>query len=174
LLAVACALSAAAAPAAKEPTVAQRLAGFDAYMETLVRDWNVPGIGVAVVAKDQVVLAEGWGFRDCGKKLPFTPQTVVPIASNTKLFSALAAGMLVEEGKLAWDAPVKQFVPQIRFYNDQLDATVSIRDMLGHRTGITRHDAIWYNSDFTRKELSSACRTSSPRSPSGSSSSTTT
>lgn len=136
------AVAAAAAPAAKEPTIAQRLAGFDAYMETLVRDWNVPGIGVAIVAKDQVVLAKGWGFRDYGRKLPFTPQTVVPIASNSKLFTAVAAGFLVEGGKLAWDAPVKQFAPSIRFYNDELDATVSIRDMLGHRTGITRHDGI--------------------------------
>jgi CubicO group peptidase (beta-lactamase class C family) len=165
LLAVASAVSAAAAPAPKEPTVAQRLTGLDVYMETLVRDWNVPGIGVAVVARDQVVLAKGWGFRDYGKKLPFTPQTVVPIASNTKLFTAVAAGMLVEEGKLAWDAPVKQFVPSIRFYNDQLDATVSIRDMLGHRTGITRHDAIWYKSDFTRKELFERLRYLEPKEP---------
>jgi CubicO group peptidase (beta-lactamase class C family) len=125
----------------------------------------VPGIGIAVVAKDRVVLAKGWGFRDCGKKLPFTPQTVVPIASNTKLFTAVAAGMLVEEGKLAWDAPVKQFVPSIRFYDNQLDATVSIRDMLGHRTGITRHDMIWYKSDFTRKELFERLRYLEPKEP---------
>jgi CubicO group peptidase (beta-lactamase class C family) len=165
LLAVAWVASATAAPPAKEPTVAQRLAGFDAYMETLVRDWNVPGIGVAVVAKDQVMLAKGWGFRDYGKKLPFTPQTVVPIASNTKLFTSVAAGMLVEEGKLAWDAPVKQYVPSIRFYDDQLDATVSIRDMLGHRTGITRHDLIWYKSDFTRRELFERLRYLEPKEP---------
>jgi CubicO group peptidase (beta-lactamase class C family) len=157
--------SAAAAPPATEPTVAKRLVGFDAYMDKLVRDWNVPGIGVAIVAKDQVVLARGWGYRDYGKKLPFTPQTVVPIASNTKLFTAVAAGMLVEEGKLAWDAPVKQYVPQVRFYNDQLDAAVSIRDMLGHRTGITRHDSIWYKSHFTRKELFERLRYLEPKEP---------
>lgn len=168
VVAVACvasAVGAAAAPPAKEPTVAQRLAGLDAYMEALVREWNVPGIGVAVVAKDQVALAKGWGFRDYGKKLPFTPQTVVPIASNTKLFTSVAAGMLVEEGKLAWDAPVKQYVPSIRFYSDPLDATVSIRDMLGHRTGITRHDLIWYKSDFTRKELFDRLRYLEPKEP---------
>jgi CubicO group peptidase (beta-lactamase class C family) len=163
--AVAGPVGAAAAPAAKGPTVAQRLAGFDGYMDTLVRDWNVPGIGVAIVARDQVVLAKGWGFRDYGKKLPFTPRTVVPIASNTKLFTAVAAGMLVEEGKLAWDAPVKQYVPSIRFHDDRLDATVSIRDMLGHRTGITRHDLIWYKSDFTRKELFERLRYLEPKEP---------
>jgi CubicO group peptidase (beta-lactamase class C family) len=76
-----------------------------------------------------------------------------PIASNTKLFTAVAAGMLVEEGKLTWDKPVRESVPAIRFYNDQLNNTVTLRDMLSHRTGITRHDTIWYKSDFTRKEL---------------------
>jgi CubicO group peptidase (beta-lactamase class C family) len=137
----------------KAPDPARRLDGFDAYMQKVVKDWNVPGIGVAVIAKDQVIFAKGYGYRDYGQKLPFTTRTVVPIASNTKLFTATAAGLLVEDGKLEWDKPVRQFVPGIQFYNDELNATVTIRDMLSHRTGITRHDTIWYKSDFTRKEL---------------------
>ena len=137
----------------KTPDPARRLEGFDAYMQKVVKDWNVPGIGVAVIAKDKVILAKGYGYRDYGQKLPFTTRTVVPIASNTKLFTATAAGLLVEDGKLEWDKPVRQFVPGIQFYNDELNATVTIRDMLSHRTGITRHDTIWYKSDFTRKEL---------------------
>lgn len=75
------------------------------------------------------------------------------IASNTKLFTATAIGFLVEEGKIDWDKPVKKYVPQIQFYNDELNANVTIRDMLSHRTGISRHDYIWYKSDFTREEL---------------------
>src|SRR5262245_7352019 len=138
---------------AATPDPAQRLQGFDAYMEKVVKDWNVPGIGVAVVVKDKVVFAKGYGYRDYGKKLPFTARTVVPIASNTKLFTATGVGLLVEDGKLEWDKPIRQFVPGARFYNDELNATVTIRDMLAHRTGITRHDSIWYKSDFTRKEL---------------------
>ena len=96
---------------------------------------------------------KGYGFRDYEKKLPFTPTTMSPIASNTKLFTAVAAGMLVEEGKLSWDKPVRESVPAIRFHDDQLNNTVTLRDMLAHRTGITRHDTIWYKSDFTRKQL---------------------
>ena len=138
---------------ADDPALAKKLGDFDAYMQKVVKDWNVPGIGVGIVVKDKLVFARGYGFRDYGRKLPFTPQTTVPIASNTKLFTAVAAGLLVEEGKLEWDRPVREFVPGIRFYNDELTATVTIRDMLSHRTGITRHDSIWYKSDFTRKEL---------------------
>ncbi|RYF49650.1 MAG: penicillin-binding protein, partial [Cytophagaceae bacterium] len=75
------------------------------------------------------------------------------IASNTKLFTATAVGMLVNEGKLEWDKPVKTFVPAINFFNDELNNTVTVRDMLSHRTGISRHDLIWYKSGFTRAEL---------------------
>jgi CubicO group peptidase (beta-lactamase class C family) len=110
-------------------------------------------VGVGIVVNDKLVFAQGYGYRDYEKRLPFTPGTMSPIASNTKLFTAIAAGMLVEEGKLTWDKPVRQSVPSIRFYNDQLNDTVTLRDMLSHRTGITRHDTIWYKSDFTRKQL---------------------
>ncbi len=111
------------------------------------------GIGVGIVVGDKLVFAKGYGYRDYGKKLPFTPKTLYQIASNTKLFTAVAAGLLVDEGKLTWDKPVRESVPSIQFYNDQLNKTVTLRDMLAHRTGITRHDTIWYQSDFSRKEL---------------------
>jgi CubicO group peptidase (beta-lactamase class C family) len=133
--------------------VASRLEGFDAYMAKTLKDWNAPGVGVGIVVNDKLVFAKGYGYRDYEKKLPYTPRTISPIASNTKLFTAIAAGMLVEEGKLTWDKPVRESAPAIRFYNDQLNNSVTLRDMLSHRTGITRHDSIWYKSDFTRKEL---------------------
>src|SRR6059036_3664131 len=135
------------------PSGDSRLEGFDAYMAQVLRDWNVPGIGVGIVIKDKLVFAKGYGYRDYGKKLPFTPTTTQPIASNTKLFTAIAAGMLVEEGTLDWDKPIRQYVPGIKFFDDDLDRTITIRDMLSHRTGITRHDLIWYKSDFTQKDL---------------------
>ena len=133
--------------------VTHRLEGLDAYMAKTLKDWNAPGVGVGIVVNDKLVFAKGYGFRDYEKKLPYTPGTMSPIASNTKLFTAIAAGMLVEEGKLSWDKPVRESVPGIRFFNDQLNTTVTLRDMLSHRTGITRHDTIWYKSDFTRKQL---------------------
>jgi CubicO group peptidase (beta-lactamase class C family) len=138
---------------AQQQSVEQKLAGFDAYMAQVLKDWNVPGIGVGIVVKDRLVFAKGYGYRDHGKKIPFTPTTTQPIASNTKLFTAVAAGLLVDEGKLDWDKPIRQYVPSIQFYNDDLNRSITIRDMLSHRTGITRHDLIWYKSSFTQKEL---------------------
>lgn len=145
--------------------VAGRLAGFDDYMAKVLKDWNGPGIGVGIVVGDKLVFAKGYGYRDYGKKLPFTPGTVCPIASNTKLFTAIAAGMLVDDGKLTWDKPVRESVPAIRFYNEDLNNTVTLRDMLSHRTGITRHDTIWYKSDFTRKELFERVKYLEPQEP---------
>ncbi len=143
----------AGSAAAQNINVTQALDGFDGYMAKILKDWNAPGVGVGIVVNDKLVFAKGYGYRDYEKKFPFTAATMSPIASNTKLFTAVAAGMLVEEGKLSWDKPVRESAPTIRFHNDQLNNSVTLRDMLSHRTGITRHDAIWYKSDFTRKQL---------------------
>jgi CubicO group peptidase (beta-lactamase class C family) len=165
LLALALLIASTTGAHAQDVDVAKKLEGFDDYMAKVLKDWNGPGIGVGIVVGDRLVFAKGYGYRDYEKKLPFTPGTVCPIASNTKLFTAVAAGMLVEEGKLNWDKPVRESVPTIRFNNEQLNNTVTLRDMLSHRTGITRHDTIWYKSDFTRKELFDRLKYLEPQEP---------
>ena len=131
----------------------KKLKGFDQYMEKLLKDWNIAGAGVGIVYKNTLIYAKGYGYRDFEKKLPVTPSTLYQIASNTKLFTAISVGFMVDQGKLEWDQPVKKYIPSINFYNDYLDNTITIRDMLSHRTGISRHDLIWFKSDFSRKQL---------------------
>src|SRR5207245_8566141 len=138
---------------AQAPDITKKLDGFDSYMSQILKDWNTPGIGVGIVVNDKLVFAKGYGYRDYEKKLPFTPTTLQQIASNSKLFTAVAAGVLVEEGKLTWDKPIRESVPTIQFYNDQLNDNVTYRHMLQQRPGVTRHDLIWFRSPFTRKEL---------------------
>ena len=150
---------------AQDADVAKKLQGFDAYMEQTLKDWNTPGVGVGIVVGNKLVFVKGYGYRDYEKKLPFTARTLQPIASNSKLFTAVAAGMLVEEGKLTWDKPIKQSVPEIEFYNDQLNNYVTLHDMLSHRTGVTRHDLIWFKSPFTRKELFERLKYLEPQEP---------
>ena len=149
----------------QEAEIAKKLQGFDAYVEQTLKDWNTPGVGVGIVVNDKLVFAKGYGYRDYEKKLPFTTKTMQPIASNSKLFTAIAAGMLVEEGKLTWDKPVRESVPEIQFYNDELNSNVTLRDMLSHRTGVTRHDLIWFKSPFTRKELFERLKYLEPQQP---------
>ena len=129
--------------AQQQPSIESRLAGFDDYMAHLLETWNAPGVGVGIVVKDKLVFAKGYGYRDYEKKLPYTPTTTQPIASNTKLFTAIAPGLLVHEGKLDWDKAIPSYVPSIKFASEELDRAVTMRDMLSHRTGISRHDAVW-------------------------------
>ena len=138
---------------AQDTDIHRKLGDFDGYMEKTLKDWNTPGAGVGIVVKDRLVFAKGYGYRDYEKKLPVTPNTLFQIASNTKLFTSIAVGLLVDEGRLDWDKPVQQYVPIIQFYNEDLNNTVSIHDMLAHRSGMSRHDMIWYKSDLSRKEL---------------------
>jgi CubicO group peptidase (beta-lactamase class C family) len=159
------ALAAGPSPELQEKDIVKRLQGFDGYMAKILQDWNAPAVGVGIVAGDKLVFAKGYGYRDYENKVPFTAATLGQIASNTKLFTAVAAGLLVEEGKLTWDKPVRDSVPAIQFYNDQLDNTVTLRDMLAHRTGITRHDTIWYKSDFSRRELFEKLKFLEPQEP---------
>ncbi len=139
--------------AAQEINLEKNLQGIDPIIEKILKDWNVPGCGVGIVVKGKLIFAKGYGYRNIEKKLPVTANTLFQIASNTKLFTATSIGFLVDEGKLDWDKPIKKYVPQIQFFNDELNANVTIRDMLSHRTGISRHDGIWYKSDFTRQEM---------------------
>ena len=137
----------------QEYNLKKSLKGFDDYIHKVMIDWNSPGIAVGIIIKDKLVFAEGFGYRDLEKKLPVTSKTLFPIASNTKLFTSVAMGMLVEKGEMTWNNPISTHIPQIKFYNQDLYNNVTLRDMLSHRTGISRHDFIWYKSDFSRKEL---------------------
>src|SRR5947209_19916193 len=83
---------------AQDIDVAKRLDGFDDYMAKVLKDWNGPGIGIGIVAGDKLVFAKGYGYRDYWKKQPFNTGTDCPIASNTTIFTAVAAGMVAEEG----------------------------------------------------------------------------
>lgn len=125
----------------------------DKYIDSTLKEWNVPGLAMSVVYKDKVIYTKGYGYRDYEKKLPVEAHTVFPIASNTKLFTATVAAILHHDGKLSLDKPVKNYLPALNFSTDELNAKVTIRDMLSHRTGLPRYDAIWVNAAFTRKEM---------------------
>jgi CubicO group peptidase (beta-lactamase class C family) len=165
VLAVAMLAIAAASGAQVPRNVDAAMSGFDTYMTKVLRDWDAPGLGIGIVVRDSLVWAKGYGYRDYGRKIPYTPTTTQPIASNSKLFTVMAAGMLVADGKLGWDEPFRRYVPDVRFYNDELDREITLRDMLSHRTGVTRHDLIWYESPFTRKELWDRMRYLEPSAP---------
>ncbi len=116
----------------------------DAIVSQAIEEFHVPGIAVAVVAGNKTILCKGYGMRDLEKELPVTENTVFPIASNTKAFTSFLLGQLVQEGKIAWDDPVVKYIPKFRLHNEELTSQVTLRDLIAHRTGIPRHDVLWY------------------------------
>ena len=99
--------------------------------------WNVPGLALVIVKDDQVQLAKGFGVREIGKPDKVDENTLFAIGSNTKAFTATAVGLLVQEGKLAWDDPVTKYIPAFKLYDDHTTQLITIRDLLCHRCGLS-------------------------------------
>lgn len=116
----------------------------DAIVNQALEEFHVPGAAVAVVVGDKIIHCRGYGMRDLERELPVTEDTAFLIASNTKAFTSLLIGQLVEEGKVAWNDPVIKYIPEFQLYNEELSSQVTLRDLIAHRTGIPRHDVLWY------------------------------
>ena len=122
----------------------QRLTGLDAKLQTLLADWKTPGFAVAVVEKNRVVYSKGFGYKDYENKTPVTPNTLFAIGSCTKAFTSSLLGILRNENKLDFDKSPESYLPDLKFFNHEMDNLITIRDMMCHRTGLPRHDYSWY------------------------------
>jgi CubicO group peptidase (beta-lactamase class C family) len=137
---------------AQKPTD-PRLQGLDTFAMKVLKDHHAPGVSIAVVEKSKVIYTGGFGYRDYEKKLPVTENTLFAIGSCTKAFTASMIGMLQDEGKVNIDKPVRNYFPELKFYNEYTNDHATLRDMMSHRTGLPRHDNSWYGSTATRNEL---------------------
>ena len=139
------------------PTVdAQALSAFDARVEAVRRQFDVPGIAVAIVKDGQVVLARGYGLRETGKPAPVDEHTMFAIASNTKAFTATALQMLAEDGKLDMNDRVIDHLPWFRMSDPYITHDMRIRDLLAHRSGLSlgAGDLLyWPTTDYTTREV---------------------
>jgi CubicO group peptidase (beta-lactamase class C family) len=122
-------------------------------VEPMLRAARIPGAALAVVAGDKTIYASGFGRRDLRRKAPVTARTMYPIASSTKPINATLLGMLVDAGKIEWDAPVQQYVPEFTLSDRAISPRVTLRDLVTMRTGLPRHDSVWAAVPLTRAEL---------------------
>ena len=143
----------------------KKLKGFDAYVAAVMHDWKVQGISVAIVYKNKVVLSKGYGYRNAEKKLPATAQTLFAIGSCTKAFTAAGLCLLEEEDKLALDKPLRDYLPDFKLQDEYVSANITPRDLLCHRSGLPRHDMLWYGSTYSRQELYERLRYLEPSKP---------
>src|SRR5581483_2300323 len=136
------------------PTATAALQGFDDFVREVMQQWRVRGVAVAIVKEREVIYTQGFGQRDEKQGLPVTPRTLFPIASCTKAFTAASLAILADQGKLNWDTPVREYLPSFKLYDPYASDRVTPRDLVSHRTGLPRHDLVWYhNTTVSRREL---------------------
>jgi CubicO group peptidase (beta-lactamase class C family) len=129
---------------------------FDAYVRQVMETFTVPGLSVAIVKDGRVLLAKGYGVRRMGEPAPVDAATQFGIASNTKLFTATALALLVEQGKLEWDKPVIDYLPAFALSDPFVTRELTIRDLLVHRSGLGlgAGDLLWWPpSTYDRNEI---------------------
>ena len=151
-------------PDSATATLKQRLDRLIEQLEDQRKQLCIPGLAIAVVKDGEIILARGLGLADVEKEKPVTPETLFPIGSTTKAFTATLIGMLVDEGKMNWDDPVTEHIPffKLGIDSDNEDAVVTIRDLLAHRTGFTRMTLLFASENLSRLEVLRAATKAKP------------
>src|SRR3954464_739322 len=142
-------------------TTARAAPDIDAVVQRAMTTFEVPGISLAIVKDGKVVVSKGYGVRALGQPAPVDAKTLFGIASNTKAFTATALGILVDEGKIRWDAPVIDYVPWFQMSDAYVTREMTVRDLLVHRSGLGlgAGDLLWWpSSTYNRKEIAQRLR----------------
>ena len=129
---------------------------------TLVREamdeWQAPGLALAITRDGEGDWVKAYGLRDVEASLPVTGDTQFILCSVTKSFTALGLAILVDEGRLDWTKPVRDYLPEFRLHDAVATERVTVIDLLCHHTGLPRHDWIWMPADISRAEMLVALR----------------
>lgn len=125
----------------------------DTFIAKGMKDWKLPGMSIVVVKDGKVVYLKGFGIRTLGDTAAVDPDTEFGIMSTTKAMTALSIAMLVDEGKIKWDAPVTEYLPWFQMPTPYLTEQVTVRDLLRHNAGLANADALWARGDYDSHEI---------------------
>lgn len=129
------------------------LRGLDSYINKAIAEWEVPGLGLAIVRNDSVVYATGYGVRELGSPEKVDARTLFAIGSASKAFTAMTIAQLVDDGKASWDDKATKHLPWFQLYDPYVTREMNLRDLLSHRSGLVRGDRLWYATDLDREEI---------------------
>lgn len=130
------------------------LRDIDDRIAQALKDWDVPGLAIAIVKDDAVIHAKGYGVRTIGDTKPVDAKTMFAIGSVTKSFTAAALAVLIDENKLKWDDPVTKHLPEFQLFDPYSTRELTVRDLLCHRSGLERGDLLWYaGGELSRDEI---------------------
>jgi CubicO group peptidase (beta-lactamase class C family) len=144
------------AAASPEQALPEQLQDFDAYVDAVRKQFEVPGIAVAIVKDGRIVLERGYGLRELGKPEAVDAHTLFAIASNTKAFTSASLSMLADEGKLSLDDRVIDQLPWFRMSDPYVTREMRVRDLLAHRSGLGlgAGDLLyWPGTDYSNEEV---------------------
>jgi len=122
----------------------KRLKGVEKELNKILEATKSAGFSVAVVDGDKIVYAKGFGYRDYENKIPADANTLFAIGSSTKAFTSAVLGLLRADDKLSFDDNPREYIPELEFYNDDMNNNIIIKDLMRHSTGLPRHDGSWY------------------------------
>lgn len=127
----------------------------DAFIAKQVLDYKVPGLAIGIIKNNKVIFKKGYGVTSALGNLPVTTQTIFPLASCTKAFTAAAMGILVAEGKINWNDKIIKYLPGFKLSDPWITKELTISDILSHRSGLISFDGdlLWYGTNYTRKEI---------------------
>lgn len=146
-------LTAGEALAQKQPTLDQKVKELDAYIQKAQKEWEVPGLAVAVVKDGKVLLSKGYGVRELGTSQSVDQHTLFACASTTKAMTATCMGILVDEGKVSWNDPVVKHLPEFLLYDPYVTREIRIRDLFVHDTGVGNADFLWGIMDIPADQV---------------------
>jgi len=126
---------------------------FRKLIDSLRIQQNTPGLAIGIVKDGKTILLDGFGYRDLENKLPVTANTQFAIGSSSKAFTSLSLGIMADRGQLDWEKPIVQYLPDFKLYDELATKSINALDLLCHRSGLPRHDLMWYGSNFSRKEI---------------------
>ena len=156
LLLLAAALAFARVAPAQPAARAAQLKELDAYITKGMKDWEIPGLSIAVVKGDTAIFTRGYGVRrlgTAGAPGAVNEHTLFGIMSTTKAMTAMALALLVDEHKLAWDDKLTKWIPEFQFSDPFLTREVTVRDLLTHNVGLGNADLLWGRGDLDRPEI---------------------
>lgn len=148
-------LTAAFVITAASQTIEEKVIRIDEYAQQVLTDWKGPGMAIAVIKDDKVVMAKGYGLRRLGSPEKVDADTDFAIASNSKAFTAAALAILVDEKKLNWDDKVSEYLPAFQMYAPWVTSELTIRDLVSHRVGLDTFsgDLLWYETTYNEDEI---------------------
>ncbi|HKY03863.1 MAG TPA: serine hydrolase domain-containing protein, partial [Blastocatellia bacterium] len=135
------------------PDQAARLAAIERAIDEKRKQLHIPGVSLVIVKDDKAIYSKGLGVKDVERNEAVTPDTLFAIGSNSKAFTALAAIVSADEGKMSLDDSPKKYLPYFKLQDPEADARVTIRDLLSHQSGLAGTDLAWYTGVLNREEV---------------------